>query len=405
MGKIGRGVLATLFVLGFMGVPAPSVHGQTWKDLLKDAAQNAVNEQLGGEAGHIRRLRVIRRMPSEVTVEVRLTGVKDPRAVRLEAKLLDNKGKAIQPIAIEHESIPQGDGTVKATVRYTGQGAVDSSILLLELVTADGTVSAQKATMVAKKWHGTDEGSSARSDSAAPVPTPEPRVVRLRPVPVGDTPTGASAMGLGGLRMIPAVRHPRPPQPAPAPTPEAAIVKPVAPAVMSRGLRQIRTTLVDLYRAAFGGIWTNGAARLPFNGQANDHRGFVRALGRHELNDGKTYDRVLQTHPAWKPNGMIVGDMTVILPAAARRIEATVGFLPGAGSPDGVTAQLFIRRVGTGSTRLWSRRITPGDGPVPVSVALPDGFAGQKVVIRVRVLAGASSAQDWFAWSGLRVTN
>lgn len=404
MAKIGRGVLVTLCVLGFLGVPAPGAHGQTWKDLLKNAAQNAVDEQVGGEAGRIRRLRVTRRAPSEVTVEVRLTGVTDPQKVHLEAELLDNKGDPIQPVVIKHEAIPQGDGTVKATVRFTGQGTVLSSILLLKLVTADGAVSSRRSTMVAKEWQGTGEGSAPQSAAAAPTPTPEPRVVRLQPVPVGDTPTGASATGLGGLRLIPPVRHPAVQAPTPTPTPKAAAVMKVKPALMSRAV-QMKATLVDLYRAAFGGTWTNGSVKLPFNGPANDRRGFVRALGRHRLNDGKTYERVLETHPAWKANGMIAGNIAVSLPDTARRIEATVGFLPGAGSPDGVTAQLLIQRPGTRAIRLWSRRITPKDGPVPLSAKLPAGFAGQKTTITVRVLAGASSAQDWFAWSGLRVTN
>ncbi len=404
MAKFGRGVLAAVCVLGFLGSPAPTVHGQTWKHLLKSAAQNAVDEQVGGEAGRIRRLRVIRRAPSEVTVEVHLTGVEDPQAVHLEAELLDNRGEPIQPVVTKHEPIPQGDGVVKATVRYTGQGTVWSSILLLKLVTSGGTVSSRRTTMVAREWQGTGQGPAAQSAAAAPTPTPAPRVVRLQPVPVGDTPTGASAMGLGGLRLIPATRHPEVPGPSPTPTPKAAAVMQVPPAVMARGVA-VKKTLVDLYRAAFRGSWSNGSVKLPFNGPANDRRGFVRALGQHKLNDGMTYQRVLQTHPAWKAHGMIVGEITVHLPAKARRIESTVGFLPGAGSPDGVTAQIFVRRPGTRSVRLWSRRITPGDGPVPLSVKLPAGFAGQRATIKVRVLAGASSAQDWFAWSGLRVTD
>ncbi len=406
MARSIRVVTAAVFAAVLVALPAWQGAAQTWKDFLKSTAANAVDGQLGGEAGRIRRVRVVARHPSEITVEARLTDVTDPSSVRLEAELLDNKGNPIEPIVVKHGAIPKGEGTVEATVRYTGSGSVYSSILLLKLVhTSSGKVSSQRSTMVAKSWEGPGEGPVLEdaSDRPSPPPTPAPRVVRLHPVPVGNTPKGASAVGIGGLQFR------TPPVSPPARTGSPAQVPPPPRRPLSPGAVQLaagrRATLVDLYRAAFHGSWRNATTALPFNGSDGDRRGFVRALGAHALIDGTRHERVLETHPEWKPHGKIVGEITVQLPEKARHLAGTVGFLPGSRSPDGVTAEVFMRAKGMPATRLWVRRVRPADGAVPFSVTIPREFAGKRVVVELRVDAGPSSRQDWFAWSDLRITD
>ncbi|NTU50823.1 MAG: hypothetical protein HGA94_00055 [Candidatus Aminicenantes bacterium] len=46
---------------------------------------------------------------------------------------------------------------------------------------------------------------------------------------------------------------------------------------------------------------------LPWNGPANDGRGFARHVANAALESGKSFALVLETHPEWKANGLITG--------------------------------------------------------------------------------------------------
>jgi hypothetical protein len=57
---------------------------------------------------------------------------------------------------------------------------------------------------------------------------------------------------------------------------------------------------------------------LTFPGSGDDHDGFARYMTTVKLNDGHTYDKVLETHPMWVDNGFISGKYSdVSIPGGA----------------------------------------------------------------------------------------
>lgn len=172
-------------------------------------------------------------------------------------------------------------------------------------------------------------------------------------------------------------------------------------AITRIGSQTDSVVLLDCVEQAPDARWTSASSRLPFPGAANDDRGFARILQNVQLEDGKTYEKVLQTHPRRLPHGAIIGRcQNLTVPQAGAEFRANIGFLKGAEASDGVYFEVwaeFPEFEGTLVRRSYHK---------PYSEYLIHGF--QQDLSRFRGLTGSialtveagseSSTQDWAVW-------
>jgi len=147
--------------------------------------------------------------------------------------------------------------------------------------------------------------------------------------------------------------------------------------------------------------WTNAYERLPFPGDPSDERGFARLIENAQLEDGKVYNPVLQTHPQWQRHGIIVGRYRgVTLPEDGAEFRAGIGFLEGATASDGVYFEVRAEFPGYSGIPVRREYHKPYKNYV-IRDFVQDlsRFRGKKGTIVLSVDAGGkSSAQDWAVW-------
>ncbi len=146
--------------------------------------------------------------------------------------------------------------------------------------------------------------------------------------------------------------------------------------------------------------WTNGNVSLPFPGEETDERGFARLLESVELEDGKVYEKVLETHPEWRnEHGLIVGIFKISNLPANAVFEAEVGFLKGATQTDGVRFKVYAKKDPSYSATTWCYC----DGRLdPIGISL-DEYAGKDIELVVEVHVFHTYAQDWAVWINPRI--
>ncbi len=167
------------------------------------------------------------------------------------------------------------------------------------------------------------------------------------------------------------------------------------------------TVIYDFIQKAPTATWgrfTVAGEKLPFPGLSSDKRGFALFLSNAVLEDGKTYAKILQTHPEWKNGGRIYADFTGITIPAKAKLTAKVGFLKGATKSDGVEFQAFMIDPKTNrGTKLIIHGATYDGKLDDISVDL-SSYAGMTQTIRLAVFAKNSSTQDWAVWADAKVT-
>jgi len=146
--------------------------------------------------------------------------------------------------------------------------------------------------------------------------------------------------------------------------------------------------------------WTNGNVSLPFPGEETDERGFARLLEHVELEDGKVYEKVLETHPEWRnEHGLIVGIFRIKNFPAKALFEAEVGFRKGADQTDGVRVKVYAKKDPSYSATTWCYY----DGKLdPIGISL-DEYAGEDVELVLEAHVFQTSAQDWAVWVAPRI--
>jgi hypothetical protein len=151
----------------------------------------------------------------------------------------------------------------------------------------------------------------------------------------------------------------------------------------------------DLMTEAPHATWLNDKGnRLPFPGKPNDPRGFARILTA-QLEDGKPYSYVLQTHPRWEANGWIEVRYPLSVPENCF-FESHVGFIEGASNSDGVVFEVLWAEAGNdvllkSLPKRYSRQLS-------LFKADLNPYAGHSGYLVLRVKAGLSSSQDWAVW-------
>lgn len=163
----------------------------------------------------------------------------------------------------------------------------------------------------------------------------------------------------------------------------------------------------DLIENAPQAKWSNdmtGKILLSFGGQATDKRGYVRYLENAMLEDGRSYTRVLQTHPEWENHGIIQGIYdNVVIPANAKFL-AKVGFQYGSDQTDGATFKVKIIPFLMGPGVVVASKQCFYDGTLDTIEADLKPFANQTVRIIIQVEAGPSSNKDWAVWAEAYIT-
>ena len=159
--------------------------------------------------------------------------------------------------------------------------------------------------------------------------------------------------------------------------------------------------IIDFIEKAPQAKWTNAWLVLGFPGEPNNSKGFARIIENARLEDGKTYAKVLETHPHWQPRGMITGRYAdITIPESGAEVRAIIGFLEGAAASDGVYYEVrsefpdysgipvrkeYYKKYDRYLVQDFSQNLTR--------------FKGLRGTIILSVNAGKkSSTQDWAVW-------
>lgn len=154
-------------------------------------------------------------------------------------------------------------------------------------------------------------------------------------------------------------------------------------------------------------VWQSGTGEsyewtLTFPGATDDNRGFALYRTDVVLEDNRTYDKVLQTHPQWVDNGFITGAY-VGLYDMGYKIEtgdhfyAKVGFLKNATEGN---VKFVVWCVAEGLVVSTIVEITDTyDGMLKtVDIDLSPWANDVRVTFALEVRANGPSGQDWATW-------
>jgi hypothetical protein len=164
----------------------------------------------------------------------------------------------------------------------------------------------------------------------------------------------------------------------------------------------------DFTTHASEAIWVvNSGDCLTFPGSKGESQGYVLVLNNATLEDDKAYAKVLETHPKWVTDGIIIGsysgmhDTYTIMPSD--HFYAKVGFLKGATAGNVVFNVRIQQAVGFPKTIAEVTKTYDGS-LTTIDVPLSD-YVGQKAYFSLGVAAKNEGAkQDWAVWVNPRIT-
>lgn len=163
----------------------------------------------------------------------------------------------------------------------------------------------------------------------------------------------------------------------------------------------------DFITQASSASWSSGAGDLPFPGSDSDSRGFALYRNNWQLEDNKTWTKVLETHPQWVSNGWILGRYSQMTVPANAELRVTVGFFKGATASDGVTFEVKFEeflglQVAPKVYSILSQQATY-DGKLDSVTAGLSSIQGKTGNFVLYVNAGQNSGQDWAAWAEAKI--
>jgi len=167
------------------------------------------------------------------------------------------------------------------------------------------------------------------------------------------------------------------------------------------------STVYDLISHAPDASWSSGAGVLPFPGNPADNRGFALFVDNAFLEDGSTWQRVLETHPQWVGGGWIMGAYPQQTVQSNVQLIVRIEFLSGATGTDGARFDVYFdeyRGLNVAPLRhtILSQVATLDDRLDLVTKDL-DYLAGKKGNFIIYVNAGQTSGRDWAVWAEARV--
>jgi len=175
----------------------------------------------------------------------------------------------------------------------------------------------------------------------------------------------------------------------------------------SRTASAADSVFYDFIDQAASAYWSSGAGNLPFPGSDSDSRGFALYRNNWQLEDNKTWTKVLETHPQWVSNGWIMGAYPQMTVPSNAELKVTVGFFKGAIGSDGVIFEVkFEQFLGLNQApKVYSilSQSAAYDGKldsVTIGLRSIEGKTGNFVLY---ANAGQSSGQDWAAWAEAKI--
>jgi hypothetical protein len=163
----------------------------------------------------------------------------------------------------------------------------------------------------------------------------------------------------------------------------------------------------DFIERAPSAEWRNGyytdrtvANSLTFPGTTNDNIGFACYRLNTKLNDGITYDKLLETHPYWSEDSSITGRYSDVYVPPGAKLKVKVGIISGATSGK-VRFNVLIPDI---SHTAWYQPVAYADGVKTAEIDLSD-FAGQTHTFELYVNTYGVSTQDWAAWAEAKIVN
>jgi WD40 repeat protein len=186
---------------------------------------------------------------------------------------------------------------------------------------------------------------------------------------------------------------------------------------------------IDLVDKAKDGFWRNGDGRTLTFGKEEGEPGSVMYKNDVVLEDGKTYGRVLYTHPQWKSLGRIEGRLAnITVPEGRPRLVIAGGFIQNAQKSDGVRLavvwidpqqekaartqplreELLARIKGRTPQEEASSRVLVAldiryNGRIDRAELDISAYAGKTGDIYLTAEAGTSADSDWAVWTEARI--
>ena len=179
-------------------------------------------------------------------------------------------------------------------------------------------------------------------------------------------------------------------------------------AIFSTALVPVNATivnkkLVDMIAEASEAEWWSGdggsVEQLTFGGPDTDNRGFAMYKYNIKLNDGKTYSKILETHPRWVNNGFIYGVYGPFhAPPNGATFKAKVGFIQG-GTAGKARIMMYVYDPSTHEMHtILDKVIEYADGVKTFSANFPESILNRDWYAFLYVNAYGSSGQDWVSW-------
>ncbi len=160
------------------------------------------------------------------------------------------------------------------------------------------------------------------------------------------------------------------------------------------------TELFSFHEKAGTAIWTSSSGPLTFPGSTGDAKGFVVYQNGQKLEDGNTYNKILETHPAWVTGGFIQGVYTVGEIRPGDRFRTRIGFLYGEGATEGKVTYMI---KGGDGTILGSFGDTRDGAIIAVDLDLtPIMGRTNQIILRVEA-HNPDAAQAWACWVNPRI--
>ncbi len=149
--------------------------------------------------------------------------------------------------------------------------------------------------------------------------------------------------------------------------------------------------------------WENNARNLPCPGTDHDTRGFVLFFNAPKMEDGKSIDKGLVTHPRQTGDGIITGTYPAITVKPGDHFQALIGCLDKANDCDVVFRLGY--QIGNGDIKTLGQWHEVFEGKYyPVNIDL-SSLAGKKVKFILTVLANGSGHEDYALWTAPRITS
>jgi hypothetical protein len=150
-----------------------------------------------------------------------------------------------------------------------------------------------------------------------------------------------------------------------------------------------------------------GETVLTFGGPDNDSDGFAMVKRNVELENGRDYAKVLETHPKWDYKGYIVGKFPTYTVRSGDRLVGAMGFLAKTdgtcGDGDAIFEIFYTIDDDLDEMGKLGKWEETCDGKLQIIDLDLSSIRGEDVEFYLVIRANGDSSQDWAVWQGLAI--